>query len=93
MSVFLITYDLEKQGQDYKKILGVIKSYDYIMLCESSYLVDTDDLNKFIEKIYPSFDKSTDAYVFPIENPISFEYGSQKCQTWLKSHLGKHQEH
>ena len=93
MSVFLITYDLNKPGQDYKKILDVIKSCDYIMLCESSYLVSIENLPEFIKEISETFDKSTDAYILPITNPISFEFGSQKAQDWLRSHLGKHQEH
>ena len=89
MSVFLITYDLDKPGQDYEKIHGVIKSYDYTILCKSSYVIDTDDLTEFIKEISKIIDKSTDVYIFPITSPIYFEYGSQKAEEWLKSHLGK----
>jgi hypothetical protein len=91
MTVFLITYDLNKPGQDYDKILKVIKSYDFTMLCESSYLVETDDVGTLTKDIYTSFDKSTDAYIFPIENPIYFDFGSKKCSDWLENHLPKPQ--
>lgn len=89
MSVFLITYDLDIPGQDYDKILNVIKSYDYAMLCKSSYVVDTDDLQGLTKKIYDSIDKSTEAFIFPIENPIFITFGSHKTEKWLKAHLGK----
>ncbi len=88
MSVFLITYDLNKPGQDYDKILGVIKGCDYVMLCKSSYVVDIENLSELIKEISKTFDKSTDAYIFPITDPIYFEFGSKKAQEWLKSHLG-----
>lgn len=94
MAVFLVTYDLNKPGQDYKKILDVIKSYDYAELCMSSYVVDTDEPSEFCEKVSLTLDKSTDLYIFKLTYPIFLEYGSKKAGNWLELHLGKKgQEH
>lgn len=88
MSVFLITYDLNKPGQDYEKILGVIKGCDYAELCESSYVVDIEDLDKFYEKISAVVDKSTAMYIFNLTDSIYLSLPSSKeTAAWLHKHL------
>jgi hypothetical protein len=88
MSVFLITYDLNKPVQDYDKILGIIKRYDFVFLCKSSYVVETDDLPKLNEEILGAIDESTYVYIFPINDPICLMYGhNDEGNGWLTSHL------
>ncbi len=50
MAVFLVSYDLNKQGQNYTNLINAIKTYDgYIECLRSQWLIST---NKNIDTIY-----------------------------------------
>ncbi len=93
MTVLLITYDLNKDGQDYEKLLDVIRKEDYVYLCKSSYAVDIDNEQEFIKKVSKTYDKTTSIYLFPLLSSFYFEYGSSpETSKWLESHLNKTKE-
>lgn len=44
MAVFLVSYDLNKQGQNYTNLINAIKTYDaYIKCLHSQWLISTND--------------------------------------------------
>jgi hypothetical protein len=89
MTVLLVTYDLNKPGQDYEKLLSVIKNYDYVELCKSSYVVDTNKPSEFCDKVSSTLDKTTQLYIFKLTDPLFLEYGDERTGKWLELHLGK----
>ena len=43
MAVFLVSYDLNKQGQNYTNLINAIKTYDgYIECLRSQWLISTN---------------------------------------------------
>jgi len=90
MAVLLVTYDLNnKDGQDYEKLLDVIRRYDYVELCESSYAVDTDKANEFWKELSETLDKGTTLFVFSLTSSLWIEWKKTATGHWLEDHLGK----
>lgn len=80
MSVFLISYDLNKQGQDYTDLINAIKSYNgYISCLKSQWLIAT---NKSCDDVYnhlkTKIDKNDSLFIVQIVNPY---------QGWIKKEI------
>lgn len=66
MTVKIVTYDLnkEKNGEDRKKLLAKIKSFDWAMLSESCYAVDSHHSPKqFYDLLTPFLDSNDRIFI------------------------------
>lgn len=87
MSVYLVTYDLKKPGQDYSDVLKTIKSYSWARLSESSYAIKTTETADSIEqKIRQNTDSNDNVYVIALHLPWA-GYGPQDVNKWLNDNL------
>jgi hypothetical protein len=87
MSVKLITYDLDKPGQDYTDLLKEIKSFSWARLSESSYAVDTDlSPSQLYDRLSPYTDANDTIYVIPLHSPYR-GFGPKEVNDWLERHL------
>jgi len=71
MSVLLVTYDLNRTGQNYTDLLKFIKTHDaWARLSESSYVIETyetpDDVYNKIKKIV---DDNDDFFIISLKQP------------------------
>lgn len=87
MAVLLVTYDLNKQGQNYSKYLEVVKSYAWARLSESSYAIET---SKSPETIYTELNPYTDAndnfLIITLSQPY-FGWHDRDVIDWLSNRL------
>jgi len=87
MAVLLVTYDLNKQGQNYSKFLEVVKSYAWARLSESSYAIET---SKSPETIYTELNPYTDAndnfLIITLSQPY-FGWHDRDVIGWLSNRL------
>lgn len=87
MPVLLVTYDLNKPGQDYSDLLKTIKGYAYAKLSESSYAILTDKSPQTIyDQLKPTIDKNDNLYVINLKRPYSGQ-GPQEVNNWLEKRL------
>ncbi len=88
MTVRLITYDLNKPGQNHKKVLDKIKAYgSWAKLSESSYAVETDQSPTDIYKAFkPLLDKNDDFLVITLTRPWNGQ-ASKDVIDWLQHRL------
>jgi len=85
--VLLITYDLNKPGQDYDDFLKIIKSYAYARLSESSYAVDTAETPSVVyNKLRSDMDKNDYLCVMTLVPPYA-GYNHKDVIDWLADHL------
>jgi hypothetical protein len=87
MSIFLITYDLKKPGQDYSDFIKTIKGYTWARLSESSYAINTQEAPKEIyDKLLPHLDKNDQLYIVTLKIPY-FGMGPKDVNDWLSKFL------
>lgn len=87
MSVLLVTYDLQKPGQDYSGFHDVIKKNAWAKLSESSYAVDTTDSPQTLyNKLDPHMDTNDQVYVITLKSPY-FGRGPETVNQWLSQRL------
>lgn len=87
MAVLLVTYDLDKPGQNYDDFLKVVKSYAWARLSESSYAIETDESPSDIYKKLSGFiDKNDQAYIITLKSPHA-GWGPTKINEWLQEKL------
>lgn len=87
MAVLLITYDLNKPGQNYNQILDYIKNFSYVPLSESSYAIDTkiepENIYNDLSKLLDSNDRIC---IITLTQPWA-AYLSPDILDWLKTRL------
>ncbi len=90
MTVLLITYDLEKPGQNYPEILKFIKSHgSWAKFSESSYAIKTQDTpDDTMKKLKPFLDKTSRIFVVTLTSPHA-GFGADKVSGWLDDILPK----
>lgn len=87
MSTLLITYDLNKSGQDYDGFYNVIKKHAWAKLSESSYAIQTHETpNAVYNQLVPHMDKNDHVYVITLSAPY-YGYGPEKVNEWLAGAL------
>ena len=87
MSVLLVTYDLNKPGQDYTDFLNVIKSYDCTKLSESSYAIKTSKSPSDVYKeLRPHQDSNDHVYIIELGH-LHKGYGPTATNDWLTQNL------
>ena len=74
MTALLVTYDLNKEGQNYseknKKVLEIIKKYSNVNLSESSYAISTNENpDDVYAKFKPLLDTNDSLYVITLRKP------------------------
>ena len=88
MPVRLITYDLNKPGQNHSKVLARIKEYgSWAKLSESSYAVETNETPQSIYAAFSSVkDKNDDFEVITLTSPWDGQ-ASKDVIDWLQKRL------
>ena len=87
MSVLLVTYDLDKPGQDYSDVLKEIKRFSWARLSESSYAVATDlTPNQLYDRLAPYIDANDTLYVVVLHRPY-YGQGPKEVNEWLEKYL------
>ena len=88
MSVLLITYDLNKPGQDCEKILEFIKSSSaWARLSETSYAIRTEETpEKVFHRLNPFLSESSRLFVIKLTFPYAGIKGTNVI-TWLDKNL------
>ena len=87
MSALLITYDLNKPGQDYSGFYKVRDSYPYAKLSESSYAISTTETpTEVYKKLEEYIDKSDRVFIIALSNSW-FGFGTQEIFDWLNKFL------
>lgn len=88
MAVLLVTYDLDKPGQDYTDVLNTIKSYPWARLSESCYAIETSESPRSIfTKLTKYLDSNDQLYVITLTRPWSGR-GPNDVNQWLIDRLG-----
>jgi hypothetical protein len=89
MSVYLVTYDLNKPGKDYKGILENIKKFSWARLSESSYAIDSFlSASDLYGQFKPHLDSGDNLYIVKLEAQY-FGQGPQEVNQWLAEHLNR----
>ena len=87
MAVYLVTYDLNKPGQNYAKLLETIKKYSWARLSESSYAISTvATADAILREIRAVIDQGDHVYVISLNQPHS-GFGPQEVNNWLQGNL------
>jgi hypothetical protein len=87
MSVLLITYDLNKPGQDYEDVHKYIKQFSWARISESSYAIETNlTPDQIYQGISKFIDKTDRVYIITLDAPYSGQ-GPQEVNQWLSEHL------
>ncbi len=87
MSTLLVTYDLDRPGQDYTDVLGVIKKFPWARLSESSYAVYTDlTPEQLYSRLKPYLDSNDTLYVVTLNQPYCGQ-GPKEVNDWLNKFL------
>ena len=87
MAILLVTYDLNKPGQDYKDFIEAFKKYEWARLSESSYAIETTKSPETIyNELVPHIDKDDRVYIITLTRPLWY-WGSKKVNEWLEARL------
>jgi hypothetical protein len=88
MSILLITYDLNKPGQDYTPLLKLIKQHaSWAKLSESSYAIQTNQTPSAIyQMLAPYVDKNDTLLVITLTSPY-YGQASPEVVDWLAKKL------
>ena len=89
--VYLITYDLNRPGQDYQKLYKAIEhlSNGYSHCLDSTWLINTDlDADKITRKLAPYIDKNDRMLVVKITQDYQGWLDKQHCD-WIAKHIVK----
>lgn len=87
MGALLITYDLNKPGQNHKAILDFIKSHAWAYLSESSYAIQTNASPQSVwESISSLIDATDQVYVITLKRPYA-GFGPKVINDWLEECL------
>ncbi|KAF1680469.1 hypothetical protein [Veillonella sp. R32] len=85
MSVFLISYDLNKQGQNYTDLIKAIKSYNsYCQCLNSQWLIATNDSsNTVYNHLAPKIDNNDRLFIVQVVQPLQ-GWLSQDVIDWIE---------
>lgn len=87
MSVLLVTYDLNRRGQNYGEVLDYIKQHPWARVSESSYAIETRrSVGEVSGDLQQIMDKNDTVYVFSVGNLYS-GYGPPEVNDWLEQRL------
>ncbi|SER00306.1 hypothetical protein SAMN05216232_3929 [Virgibacillus subterraneus] len=89
MAVYLITYDLNKPGQDYDNLYETIKSLGaWCHYLDSTWLVDTSySSNQIGDKLESATDKGDSYLIIKVTNDYQ-GWLPQEAWDWIHDHIG-----
>jgi hypothetical protein len=91
MAVYMIGYDLNRPGQDYKDLIDAIKAVanGWWHCLDSTWLINsTQSASSIRNTLQPHIDKSDELLVSEITKGNSAWTGfDQQCSDWLKNNL------
>ncbi len=89
MSIFIVTYDLIKPGQNYEALLKKIKDHKtWAKLGGSSYLIKTDSTAVAVrDKLGEVLDKDDKLYVGVATTPAAWLGLSNEVEKWIQENL------
>lgn len=70
--VLIVVYELNKEpsSEDYKEIVSILKSYDYLKIGGSEYCIYTNESPGTVtDKLEPYFEKGEKLLVIKVTNP------------------------
>lgn len=88
MATYLVTYDLDKPGQDYSDVLKTIKDFGgWARVSESSYVVSCGlTVQQIYDKLKRFVDNTDQLYVIHISKPWT-GFGPNDVNDWLGKNL------
>lgn len=89
MKTYLITYDLNKPGQNYADLYEIIKSLGKLWHClDSNWIVKSDSTAAQIrDYLKSSIDSSDSLLVVRLNGEGAWTGFKDDCSTWLKDNL------
>ena len=91
MAVYIITYDLNAPGQDYKALYSAIKEYStHWNFVDSNWIVETSDSALQVhDKLKPHFGANDQLFVAKLGGEAAWSGFKADGTTWLQARLGK----
>lgn len=89
MSNYVISYDLNKPGQDYKSLYEAIKACGNWWHClDSTWMVSsTMTAIDIANKLWPHMDRNDKLLVTPIASGAAWAGFTGDCESWIKKNL------
>lgn len=87
---YIITYDLNKVGQNYKNLEDAIKSYGtWAKITTTTYIISTSDTSAEIRnKLQKHIDANDELFVGKLTGEAAW-FGLNKHSNWLKQNLNR----
>jgi hypothetical protein len=87
MSVYLITYEFNRSGQDYSGVLSLLQSYPHVRLSEGSFAIETSEATRTVyNKITKFLKPNTHVYILTVTKPF-YSQCVEDVKKWLGNHL------
>lgn len=85
MAVYIVTYDLNKPGQDYSSLIKAIEGYTHCKCLKSAYFIDTsEDAATVRDKLMKLIDGNDTLYVMDLRKHWACNRVTD-CTNWLKA--------
>lgn len=87
--IYIVTYDLSQPGQNYDKLLNLIKAeMDWARLGGSSYLVESNSTAVALrDKYKAALDSNDQLYVGAVSSPAAWTGMPNDVTEWIKKKL------
>lgn len=85
MTIYMISYDLNKAGQDYSSLIKAIESYPgYLNLLKSQWLIGSDkSVNEIYQHLSKYIDKNDHIFINRLIQPYQGYLSKRSCD-WLE---------
>lgn len=89
MASYIITYDLNKTGQNYESLEEAIKSYGtYAKIATTTFVICSNDNSSSIrDHLRKQIDTNDELFVGKLTGEGAWVGLGEKISTWLKTHL------
>lgn len=89
MTVYCVSYDLNKSGQDYSGLYDALKSYnDWWHYLDSTWLVETNQsAYQVFSKLQPHIDKNDTLLIIEVTANYSGWF-SEEAWEWIRRNVG-----
>lgn len=89
MTIYVISYDLNNPGQDYKHLYEEIKSFESWWHClDSTWMVSTQMAGiNIANKLWAKMDRNDKLLVTPVVSGSAWAGFTGDCENWIKNNL------
>ncbi len=89
MAVYIVGYDLDKPGQDYKDLIAALRRYSNWWHClDSTWLISTSDSTSTVrDNLRQYLDRNDKLLVAAVGAPAAWYGFSEDCSSWLMNNL------